>query len=66
MNRYNIGDEVRIDFLNSKVLKNSCYIDAVKQTSDGVLYDVRVPIGYDRRTKILKDIESELIADPIH
>lgn len=60
---FKIGDEVDIDFQNSKYLK-SCSIAAIKSTGYEIYYDINIPVGYEGSI-VIKDIHSVLVKEPI-
>ncbi len=65
LSRYEIGEQVDLDFQNSKYLKN-CIVESVKFTDYGkVLYDIKVPLGYENFIT-LYDIDSALVVEPIN
>jgi hypothetical protein len=62
---HQVGATVDVNFGNSKYLK-SCEVAAVKFTDYGkVLYDVKVPVGFDDLSTVIENIDSSLITAPI-
>jgi hypothetical protein len=61
---FSVGQEVYLDFNNSKCLKGGVKVAKVKKKGKKVAYDIEVPFGYDK-TIILKEVDSALVcADP--
>jgi hypothetical protein len=65
LNTFHIGQEVYLDFMNSKSIKGGVKVAGIKLTDQGkVFYDISVPLGFEE-TIILKEIDSVLVcAEP--
>jgi hypothetical protein len=61
---FSIGQEVYLDFNNSKCLKGGVKVAKINRKKGKVSYDISVPFGYEE-TIILKEVDSALVcADP--
>lgn len=59
--RYAIGEEVDLDFANSKYIRG-VLVYAIKFTPGKVWYDIQIPYGFEEAT-IIKDIDSIIVVD---
>lgn len=61
---FSVGQEVYLDFNNSKSIKDGVKVAKVNKKGKKVTYDISVPFGYEE-TIILKQVDSALVcADP--
>jgi hypothetical protein len=61
LNTFQIGQEVYLDFMNSKSIKGGVKVVGIKLTDYGkVFYDISVPLGFEE-TIILKEVDSILV-----
>ena len=59
--RFNLEDEVNVDFENSKFLHN-VRISSISFTDYGkILYSVKVPVGFDNEHTTIDNILSDFI-----
>jgi hypothetical protein len=62
---FSIGQEVYLDFNNSKCLKGGVKVAKINRKKGKVTYDIAIPFGYGEEFTILKNIDSALVcADP--